>query len=171
MFWPLFVCFSPYLGVGGGPMGDRAHLLLQFSSLGNSKMEISKTDFFYIMTIHNDQISYVKHVLAPLYVFFTLFGYWRGGYGDLWGPMGTYRGLWGPMGWGAPTFCTPILTPTPPPRSSKHEVYIRHITHLVVYTAKTTCHIRHQTLYTILPWPCKDSFLGPDFVSSANHSM
>ena len=42
-------------------------------------MEISKTDFFYILTIQNDQISYVKHVLAPLYVFFTLFGCWGRG--------------------------------------------------------------------------------------------
>ena len=87
-----------------------------------------------------------------------------GPYGDLWGPMGTfgdplapmgtYPGLWGPMGWGASTFCTPIWTSPPP--SSKHQIYVRHITHLVVYTAKTTCHIRHQTLYTILPWPCQD---------------
>ena len=37
-------------------------------------MEISETDFFDIMTIQNDQISYVKHVLDPLCVFFTLFG-------------------------------------------------------------------------------------------------
>ena len=52
------------------------------------------------------------------------------------------------MGWGASTFCTPLLTPTPPPpaSSSKHQTYIRHITPLVVYTAKTTCHIRHQKL-------------------------
>ena len=36
------------------------------------------------MTIHNDQISYVKHVLAPNYVFLILFGCWggsQGGYG------------------------------------------------------------------------------------------
>ena len=40
---------------------------------------ISDTDFFFdTLTIQNDQISYVKHVLAPLYVFFTLFG-WGGG--------------------------------------------------------------------------------------------
>ena len=52
---------------------------MQLSSLGNSKMEIFKTDFFYIVTIENDQIPYVKHVLAPLYVFFTLFGCWGGG--------------------------------------------------------------------------------------------
>ena len=52
---------------------------MQLSSLGNSKMEISETDFFHILTIQNDQISYVKHVLAPLYVFFTLFGCREGG--------------------------------------------------------------------------------------------
>ena len=49
------------------------------------------------------------------------------------------------MGWGASTFCTPILTPTTPAPSSKHQIYIRHIAPLVVYTPKTTCHIRHQT--------------------------
>ena len=43
-------------------------------------MEISETD---TLTIHNDQIPYVKHVLAPLFVFFTLFGCWGGG-----GPKG-----------------------------------------------------------------------------------
>ena len=54
---------------------------MQFSSLGSSKMELSKTDFFDTLTIQNDQISYAKHVLAPLYVFFTIFGCWgaRGG--------------------------------------------------------------------------------------------
>ena len=44
MFWPLFMCFSPYLGVGGGggTKGSRAHnLLMQFSGLGSSKMEIT----------------------------------------------------------------------------------------------------------------------------------
>ena len=44
------MCFSPYLGVaggGGGTKGSRAHnLLMQFSGLGNSKIEISETDFF-----------------------------------------------------------------------------------------------------------------------------
>ena len=44
-------------------------------------MEISETDLFDTPTIQNDQISYVKHVLAPLYVFFTLFGCWGGGGG------------------------------------------------------------------------------------------
>ena len=51
-------------------------------------MEISKTDLFDIQTIQNHQISYVKHVLAPLYVFFTLFGCWGGG-GGFQGGRGT----------------------------------------------------------------------------------
>ena len=68
------------LGGGGGlPRGLGHNLLMQFSSLGSSKMEISKTDFFDILTIQTDQISYIKHVSAPLYVFFTLFGCWGGG--------------------------------------------------------------------------------------------
>ena len=79
------MCFSRYLGVwwgGGGTKGCRAHnLLMQFSGLGSSKMEISETGFFDTLTIQNDQISFVKHVLAPIYVFFTLFGcvWWGGG--------------------------------------------------------------------------------------------
>ena len=83
MFWPLFMCFSPYLGVGGGgTKGSRAHnLLIQFCGLGSSKMEISETDSFDTLTIQNDQISYVKHVLAPLHVFFTVFGCVGGGGG------------------------------------------------------------------------------------------
>ena len=31
-----------------------------------------------ILTTHNDGICYVKHVSAPLCVFFTLFGCWGG---------------------------------------------------------------------------------------------
>ena len=54
---------------------------MQFSSLDSSKMELSETDFFDILTIPNDQISCVMHVLAPLYVFFTLFGCFGGGGG------------------------------------------------------------------------------------------
>ena len=44
---------------------------MQFSSPNTSKMDLSETDFSDTVTIHNDQISHVKHVLAPLYVFFT----------------------------------------------------------------------------------------------------
>ena len=43
------------------------------------KWKFSKLIFLYILTIQNDQISYVKHFLAPLYLFFTLFGCWGGG--------------------------------------------------------------------------------------------
>ena len=73
--------FSPFLGFlgwgagGGRGNGAGAHnLLMRFSSLGSSKMEISETDFFYILSIQNDQISYIKHVLDPLSGVFTLFG-------------------------------------------------------------------------------------------------
>ena len=77
VFFTLFGC----VGGGGGTKGSKAHnLLMQFSGLGSSKMEISETDFFDTLTIQNDQISYVKHVLAPPYVFLTLFGCWGGGY-------------------------------------------------------------------------------------------
>ena len=78
VFFTLFGC-----GGGGGTKGCRAHnLLMQFSGLGSSKMEISETDFFHTLTIQNDQISYVKHVLAPLRVFLTQFGcVWGGGGG------------------------------------------------------------------------------------------
>ena len=41
-------------------------------------MDISKTDLFGVLTIHNDQISYGKHGLDFLNVFFTVFGCWQG---------------------------------------------------------------------------------------------
>ena len=80
---PIYVFFTLFGCVGGGgTKGSRAHnLLMQFSGLDSSKMEISETDFFDTLTIQNDQTSYVKHVLAPIYVFFTLFGCLRGGGG------------------------------------------------------------------------------------------
>ena len=78
---PLCVFFTLFGCVGGGTKGSRAHhLLMQFCGLGSSKMEISETFFFDTLTIQNDQISYVKHVLTPLHVFFTLFGCGGGGY-------------------------------------------------------------------------------------------
>ena len=44
---PLCVFFTLFGCGGGGTKGSRAHnLLMQFSGLGSSKMEISETDFF-----------------------------------------------------------------------------------------------------------------------------
>ena len=88
--------FSPYLGVGGGgggglPRGLGRNLPMQLSRLNSSKMEISETDFFDTLTIQNDQISHVKHVLAPFYVFFTVLGCFGGGGGGL--PRGLGRNL------------------------------------------------------------------------------
>ena len=83
---PLCVFFTLFGWGGGGgglPTGLGHNLLMQFSSLGSSKLELSETDFFHTLTIQNDQISYMKHVLAPLYVFFTLFGCGPGGGGGL----------------------------------------------------------------------------------------
>ena len=50
------------------------------------KLENFSKIFFDILTIHNDEISYLKHVLDPLCVFFTLFGCF-GGRG---GPKGAW---------------------------------------------------------------------------------
>ena len=70
-FFTLFGCLD-----GGKGLGH--NLLVQFSTLSTSKMEIFKPDFFDVLPIHNGQTSYVEHVLNPLYVCFTLFGCWRG---------------------------------------------------------------------------------------------
>ena len=66
----------------GSQRGGLAHnLLMQFSSLGCSKMEFSETVFFDVLTIQNDEICYVMHVLTPFHEFFTLFGCWGAGEG------------------------------------------------------------------------------------------
>ena len=57
---------------------------MHFSTLYNSKMEISETSVIAVLTIHNDQISNVRHVLDPLSMFSPYLGVWRG------------------VGWGAP---------------------------------------------------------------------
>ena len=81
MFQPVFTCFSPYLGIGSGgggggsPKGLVHNLLMQFFTLGSSKMEVFKTCFFDVVTTQNGHPRYVKHVLGRIYVVFTLFGY------------------------------------------------------------------------------------------------
>ena len=70
----VYTLFIPYFGC----------VLLGIDSLRGGLAEgniISETDFFDTLTIQNDQISHVKHVLAPFYVFFTLFGCLGGGGG------------------------------------------------------------------------------------------
>ena len=78
-FYVFFIVLGCWGGGGGLPRGLGRNLLMQFSRLNSSKMEISETDFFDTLTIQNDQISHVKHVLAPFYAFFTLFGCWGWG--------------------------------------------------------------------------------------------
>ena len=78
-FYVFFTLFGCGGGGGGAPRGLGRNLLMQFSRLNSSKMEISETDFCDTLTIQNDQISHVKHVLAPFYAFFTLFGCWGWG--------------------------------------------------------------------------------------------
>ena len=51
------------------------NLLMQLFTLGSSKIEVSETDFFDIVTAQYDHPKYVKHVLGRIYMFFTLFGY------------------------------------------------------------------------------------------------
>ena len=44
----------------------------------SQKSKIFAKHFFDIVTTYNDEICYAKYVLAPFYVFFTLFGCWGG---------------------------------------------------------------------------------------------
>ena len=61
--------------------GEVHNLLMQFFTPDSSKIEVSETCFFDIVTTQNDHPSYAKHVLGRIYVFFTLFGYQVGGGG------------------------------------------------------------------------------------------
>ena len=91
---PLYVVFTLFGcwgwvggGVGGFPSGLGHNLLMHFSSLGSSNMEIRETGFFDTMTIQNDQISHVKHVLAPLWGNVSAPGACRARAGHLFGPV------------------------------------------------------------------------------------
>ena len=71
-----FTLFRYWVGGGGGsPKGLVRNLLMQFFTLGGSKIEVSESYLFDILTTQNDHLSYVRHVLGRIYVFFTLFGY------------------------------------------------------------------------------------------------
>ena len=81
--------FSPYLGIGcgawglgGGSLKGLVHnLLVQFFTLGSSKIEVSETYFFDTVITYYDDPRYVKHVSARVHVFFPLFAIGYGGGG------------------------------------------------------------------------------------------
>ena len=80
MFQAVFTCFSPYLGIrsrggGGYPKAWVHNRLMQFFTLGSSKLEVFETCFYDVVTARYDHPRYVKHVSGRIYVFFTLFGY------------------------------------------------------------------------------------------------
>ena len=54
-------------GLVNGPVHD---LLMQFFTLGSSKIEVFETCFFDIVTTQNDHRRYAKHVLGLISVFF-----------------------------------------------------------------------------------------------------
>ena len=62
--------------------GTVHNLLMQFYTVGSSKIQVFKPYIFDIVTTHYDHPSYVKHSLGRSYMFFTLFGYWAGGGGS-----------------------------------------------------------------------------------------
>ena len=65
-------------GLVNGPVHN---LLMQFFAPDSSKIEVSETYFYDIVTTQYDHPRYVKHVLGRIYMFFTLFGYWPHGGG------------------------------------------------------------------------------------------
>ena len=75
-FMSAFICI--------GSCGQQARwgttFVCSFPASATQKWKFPKLIFFfYTLTIQNDQIPYAKHVLAPLDVFFNLFGCGRGG--------------------------------------------------------------------------------------------
>ena len=65
-------------GLVNGPVHN---LLVQFFTLGSSKIEVFETGFLDVATTQNDYPRYAKHVLGRIYRFSTLFVYWAGGGG------------------------------------------------------------------------------------------
>ena len=77
--------FFTFWGERGSPKGLVRNLHMQFFTLGSSKIEVSETCFFDIVTTQNDHPTYLKHFLGRTYVFFTLFAYWvRGAFPRDW---------------------------------------------------------------------------------------
>ena len=61
--------------------GTQPAVIMQFFTLGNSKIEVFETCFYEIVITRYDHPRCVKHVLGRIYVFFTRFGYWAHGGG------------------------------------------------------------------------------------------
>ena len=66
------MAFCTNNGLVNGPVHK---LLMQFFTVGSSKIKVFETCFSDIVTTRYDHPNYVKHVLGRIYVFFTLFWY------------------------------------------------------------------------------------------------
>ena len=87
-----FTLFGYWLQGGGGcskRIGTRPAAAV--FTLGSSKIEVSQTCFFDIVTTHNDHSARLKHVLGRICVFSTLFGYRVRGVGGV--PKGLVHNL------------------------------------------------------------------------------
>ena len=78
MFWAVFTCLSPYLGIGrtGRGVSHKGlvhNLLMQLFTPGSSKIEVFEFYFSDTVITQNDHPSYVKLVLGRIYVVFSLF--------------------------------------------------------------------------------------------------
>ena len=65
--------------------GVCTNCLSSFPPSTGQKWKFLQNFFLCIVTTYNDEICYTKHVLAPFYVFFTLFGCWGGVSQGVWG--------------------------------------------------------------------------------------
>ena len=80
------MCFSPYWGIGhtggGGARDWYTTSSCCFLPWTTKKSQFSDLVFDTMIT-QNDHPRYVKHILAHIYAFLTLFGHWahRGGGG------------------------------------------------------------------------------------------
>ena len=77
-------------GLVNGPVHN---LLMQFFTMGSSKIEVFELCFYDIVITQNDHPRYVKHVLGRVYMFFILFGYWVPGGGGGGCPKGLVYNL------------------------------------------------------------------------------
>ena len=85
----MFFILGYWAGGGGGQTGLVHNLLVQFFTVGSSKIEVFETCFYDIGTTRYDHPRYVKHVLGRIYMFFSLFGYLVPGGGGVSQGIGT----------------------------------------------------------------------------------